>query len=327
MSQIPDRNNFIVTTNSPIRMQIMKVNFLSDIRMNKSSYFVALPAILYTFLFGYLTYPYLIIAFQRFDYRKGLFSNQWIGLENFKFFFKSSDAFTVTWNTIKLNFLFIFFGTLFSFALALVLNELRSKWFLRINQSIMLFPYYLSWVVVSYMLYGLFSMELGIVNRVLKYIGVTAVNWYATATPWPIILTVMRVWKGSGIGAIIYLAAIASIDEQLYDAAKIDGATRWQQCKAITIPLLMPTMIILTLLSIGKIMYGDFGMIYALIDDNGVLYPTTDVIDTYIFRYLRKLGDPSEAMAIGLFQSAIGFIMVFGSNWIARVYYEQGALY
>lgn len=328
MNQATKPGNAVGTLNSPIRIHKKnKLSFLTDIGRNPFSYILVLPAVIYTFLFGYLTYPYMIIAFERFDYRKNIFTSQWIGFKNFEFFFKSDYAFTVTWNTLKLNILFILFGTVFAIMIALILNELRSKPFLKVTQSIMLFPNYLSWVVVSYMLYGLFSMDLGIVNHTLEHFGVDAINWYATAAPWPVILTVMRVWKGAGMSAVIYLASITGIDESLYESAAIDGANRWQQCKAITIPLLMPTVMILTLLSIGRIMYGDFGMIYALINDNGVLYPTTDVIDTYIFRSLRQIGDPAEAMAIGLFQSAIGFVMVFGSNWITRRYFKEGALY
>lgn len=304
-----------------------KYNFIRDVKKNSISYLLALPAIIYTFIFGYLTYPYIMIAFQEFNYRKGLFDSKWVGLRNFKFFFNSNYAYTVTWNTIKLNVLFIVFVTLFSVILALVLNELKNKWFLKISQSAMLFPYYLSWVVVSYMLYGIFSMDYGIINQIIKNFGNEPINWYAKPEAWPWILTGMRVWKGAGLSAVIYLAAIAGIDGSLYESASIDGANRWQQCKSITIPLIMPTIAMLTLLSIGRIMYGDFGMIYALVNDNGVLYPTTDVIDTYIFRSLRQIGDPAEAMAIGLFQSTLGFIMVFGSNWLTRKFFKEGALY
>ena len=153
------------------------------------------------------------------------------------------------------------------------------------------------------------------------------VNWYTTPGAWPWILVLMRVWKGAGMNAIIYLAAITGIDQTLYEAASIDGAGRFKLMTKITLPLITPMIVILTLLSVGKIMYGDFGMIYALVGDNGTLYSTTDIIDTYIFRALRQVGDPSQAMAMGLFQSAIGFVMVFGSNWITKRIYPEGALY
>jgi putative aldouronate transport system permease protein len=316
------------TKNAEVIIKYGKIrnNIIWDIIKNPTSYLLALPAILYTFIFGYMTYPYMIIAFERFDYKKGVLS-PFNGLQNFEFFFRSSDVFRVTYNTIKLNLLFIVFGTLAALVLAIVLNELKSKLFLRINQSIMLLPYYLSWVVVSYMLYSLFSTDYGVIDQALKALGMKSINWYLNASWWPTILTIMNVWKGAGISAVIYLAAIAGIDGTVYEAAQIDGANRWQQCKSITIPLIMPTVMILTLLAVGRIMYGNFGMLYALVGDNGVLYPTTDIIDTYIFRALRLTGNPSQAMAMGLFQSAIGFIMVFGSNWITRKFYPEGAIY
>lgn len=300
---------------------------LSDIRRNGTSYLLVLPAMAYTFIFGYMTYPYMVIAFQRFNYTKGIFHSEWVGFKNFEFFFRSNKALTVTFNTIYLNLLFIIFGTLMALAISLVLNELRKKLFVKISQSLMLFPNFISWIVISYVLYALFSMDMGIVNQMLNQFGMGSVNWYTDAKSWPAILTVMHVWKGAGMSAIIYLATITGIDETLYEAAEIDGANRWQMCLRITLPLMMPTVIILTMLSVGKIMYGDFGMIYALIGDNGTLYSTTDIIDTYVFRSLRQIGDPSEAMAVGLFQSVIGFILVFGTNAITRRYFKDGALY
>ncbi|MBU5670704.1 ABC transporter permease subunit [Paenibacillus sp. MSJ-6] len=300
---------------------------LSDIRRNGTSYLLVLPAMVYTFIFGYMTYPYMIIAFQRFNYTKGIFHSEWVGWKNFEFFFRSNKAFTVTFNTIFLNLLFIIFGTLMALVISLVLNELRKKLFVKISQSVMLFPNFISWIVISYVLYAFFSMDMGIVNKMLNQLGISSVNWYTEAKVWPAILTMMHVWKGAGMSAVIYLATITGIDETLYEAAEIDGANRWQMCLRITIPLMMPTVVILSLLSIGKIMYGDFGMIYALVGDNGTLYSTTDIIDTYVFRSLRQIGDPSEAMAVGLFQSVVGFILVFGTNAITRKFFKDGALY
>nr|WP_168123696.1 ABC transporter permease subunit [Paenibacillus sp. HB172176] len=299
----------------------------SDVRKNGTSYLLVLPAMMYTFIFGYMTYPYMVIAFQRFNYTKGIFDSEWVGLENFEFFFRSYKAVTITFNTIFLNLLFIVFGTLMALVIALVLNELRKKLFVKVSQSVMLFPHFISWIVVSYVLYAFFSMDMGIVNQMLNQLGIASVNWYTEPEVWPAILTVMHVWKGAGMSAVIYLATITGIDETLYEAAEIDGANRWQMCMRITLPLMMPTVIILTLLSIGKIMYGDFGMIYALIGDNGTLYSTTDIIDTYVFRSLRQIGDPSESMAVGLFQSVVGFILVFGTNAITRKFFKDGALY
>ncbi|MCU6791829.1 ABC transporter permease subunit [Paenibacillus sp. WQ 127069] len=309
------------------KRQRLAFGIFSDIHKNGTSYLLVLPAMVYTFIFGYMTYPYMIIAFQRFNYTKGIFNSEWVGLENFEFFFRSYKALTVTFNTIFLNMLFIVFGTLMALVISLVLNELRKKLFVKISQSVMLFPHFISWIVVSYVLYAFFSMDMGLVNQMLNKLGIASVNWYTEPEVWPAILTVMHVWKGAGMSAVIYLATITGIDETLYEAAEIDGANRWQMCIRITLPLMMPTVVILTLLSMGKIMYGDFGMIYALVGDNGTLYSTTDIIDTYVFRSLRQIGNPSEAMAVGLFQSVVGFILVFGTNAITRKFFKDGALY
>ncbi len=309
-----------------------RISLLQDMRMNKFSYLIALPAIAYVIAFSYLAYPYVVIAFQRFNYRNSsllrIFTHgDWVGLKNFQFFFASQNAALVTYNTIYLNLLFIASGTLMAVLLALLLNELRGVWFKKVTQSIMLFPNYISWIVVSYILLSLFSTQYGIINKLLASTGAPAKNWYTDASVWPAILLVVRLWKGAGMSAIIYLAAITGIDSSLHEAAAIDGANRFQVATRITLPLITPTIMIMTLLAVGKIMFGDFGMIYALVGDNGTLYRTTDIIDTYVFRALRQVGDPSQAMAIGLFQSAIGFLMVFGSNALVRRIYPDGALY
>ena len=304
-----------------------KYTFFTDIRRNPFSYALLLPAMAFVFIFGYLTYPYMIIAFKKFNYQLGVWGSPWIGLENFSFFFKTTVAGRVIWNTLFLNILFILTGTLMSVALAIMLNEIRSKYFVRVSQTFMLLPYYLSWVVIAYMLQAVFSNKNGLMNNILTAFGQKRISWYTRADLWPTILVVMRMWKGAGMNAIIFLAAITGIDESIYEAAMIDGATRGQRILRITIPLILPTVTIMTLLSIGKIMYGDFGMIYALIGDNGVLYDTTDIIDTYVFRVLRQTGDPSQAMAIGLFQSLIGFLMVYGSNTLVKRKFGDGALF
>lgn len=311
---------------------VKKESFFRDVAKNKFSYLIALPAIIYVFLFNYMAYPYMLIAFQRYDYRNNsildiIFKGRWVGFKNFNFFFSSQNAFRVTWNTIYLNVLFIITGTVMAVLLAILLNELRCKWFIKVTQSVMLFPSYISWIMVSYILISLFSTQYGIVNTALRSMGMKAVNWYTDPNVWPGILVVMKIWKGAGMSAIIFLASITGIDSSLYEAAAIDGAGRFQMMKRITLPLIMPTIVIMTLLSLGKIMYGDFGMIYALVGDNGTLYKTTDIIDTYIFRSMRQIGDMSQSTAIGLFQSGIGFIMVYGSNWLARKFYPDGALY
>lgn len=298
-----------------------------DIRKNPFSYLLILPAMVYVFLFGYCTLPYVIIAFQKFNYKTGIFHSEFVGLKNFEFFFKSPKFLEVTFNTVLLNILFIGFVIFFALVFSLMLNEARGKLFSKVTQSTFLLPHFMSWVVVSYIVYALFASDYGIVNNALKSMGLDAVSWYSTPGPWRAILVFIKVWKDTGMQMVIYLAAITGIDPSLSEAARVDGASRLQTIRHVILPLMAPTVSILALLSIGKIFYGDFGMIYGIIGDNGVLYPTTDVIDTYVFRAMRKTGDPSQAMAVGLYQSVLGFLFVFGSNWIASKKTDGGALF
>ncbi|WP_135556246.1 ABC transporter permease [Paenibacillus cymbidii] len=302
--------------------------FLRDIGKNPFSYLLVLPAALYTLVFGYFTLPYLVMAFQKFSYDSSLFANHdFIGFKNFAFFFKSNNVWTVTWNTLRLNFLYIVLGHGIAIAFAVMMNEVKSKWFMKTTQSTFLFPHFLSWVVVSYIVYNVFSTQYGVLNQLLQSLGLERQNWYAKPEVWTEILVGMNIWKETGIATVIYLAAIVGIDSELYEAARIDGASRWQMARRITVPLLMPTAIILVLLAVGKIFYGNFAMLYSIIRDNGLLLPTTDVIDTYVFRALRTSGDPAQAMAVGLYQAFMGFIIVFGINRLIRKYFPEGALF
>ncbi|MDR1538798.1 MAG: ABC transporter permease subunit [Clostridiales bacterium] len=219
------------------------------------------------------------------------------------------------------------FGTFLAVVAALLMNELRAGAFLRVSQSVLIFPNFLSWVVVSYIVFSIFSSERGFLNAVLRGMDLEAVSWYSKPQYWRAILTSIKVWKGLGINSVIFLAAIAAIDGGLYEAARIDGASRWRQTTRITLPLLAPTVTILALLSVGRIFYGDFQMMYSIVQDNGLLLPVTDVIDTYVYRALRTTGDPSSAMAVGLYQALVGFALVFGSNWLIRRKYPEGALF
>lgn len=307
-------------------------SFLGDIRHNPFSYLIILPAIVYTVLFGYLTIPYMLIAFQDYNYQTTILSiftrGKWVGFKNFQFFFATPAGWNVTRNTIVLNIMFIFGTMLFSVGIALLLNEVRGRKILKPMQSAMLLPHFLSWMMVSYIVYALLNSEYGAFNRILDAAHISHPNnWYSKADAWPWILTVIKIWKGAGYGSIVYLAAIAGIDEELYEAARIDGANRWRQLIHITLPLLMPTVCIMMIMSIGGIFRGDFGMTYAIIRDNGLLYRTTDVIDTYVYRALRSTGNPSMTMAIGLYQSFFGFLFVFGSNLLVKKVFKEGALF
>jgi putative aldouronate transport system permease protein len=267
------------------------------------------------------------MAFQNYHFTTGLFHSPFVGIKNFEFFFRSNRASLVTFNTIYLNFLFIVTGTIAAVILALMLNEIRQKKFLKTTQSMMIFPNFLSWIIVSYIVFAFLSTEYGWLYSIIRFFGGKPVSMYSSASFWPGILVVIRLWKSVGINSVIYMAAITGIDEGLYEAARIDGAGKLQEIRYITLPLLVPTVCILTLLAIGKIFYGDFQMIYSLVKDNGILMATTDVIDTFVFRALRQTGDPAGAMAVGIYQALVGFILVYGSNRIVKKMFPGGAIF
>ena len=301
-------------------------NVFVEIWSNKALYLLALPAIIYTFVYSYMTLPYMAIAFQRFHFSTGIFS-PFVGLQNFQHFFGSTWAWIVTRNTLVINVLFLVVGTFLAVFLAIALNEIPAKKYLKICQSTMLFPFFVSWVIVSYILRGFLATDTGLINNVLISMGRNRVGFYATPGYWYPILLVVHLWRNAGYTTIIYLAALTGIDEGLYEAAYIDGATRIQRIRFITLPLLMPVVSILTLMALGRIFFGDFGMFYAIIRDNGALMPVAEVIDTYVFRVFRNTGDPSLSMAVGLYQSVVGFVLVFTSNWIVKRKYPDGALF
>ena len=314
------------SADNALNIEKRRVNPLRELWDKRVLYLLALPAMLYTFIYGYMTLPYIAIAFEKFHYKTGIRS-PFVGFDNFKSFFRSSWAWAVTRNTLIINFLFLIFGTFCAIVIALLLNEVREKHFLKITQSAMLFPFFISWVIVSYMLQGILGTESGMLNRMIQSMGGQRVNFYSTPSYWYPILLILNIWKSAGYNSIIYLAAITGIDESIYEAAAIDGATRFKRIIYVTLPLLAPTISILTLMSIGRIFYGDFGMMYAIVRDNSSLMPIAEVIDTYVFRVFKNTGNPSLSMAVGLYQSLIGFILVFTSNRIVRRFFPDGALF
>lgn len=303
--------------------------FLKEMRKNGSIYLMFLPAALLLILFNYLPLGGLVIAFKDFNFSKGIWGSDWMTplFENFRFLFSSEAAIRAFLNTLLLNALFIGFGVVFEVGLALLLNEIHGKIFRKVAQSFTLLPYFVSWIVVGVFTYNLFSSDNGMINNLLQQLGRDKVSWYSKPEWWPVILTIINRWKGTGYGAIIYFAALSGIDATYYEAAEIDRATKWQQIRYITIPLLMPTVIVMTLLSIGKIMNADFGMFFAIVGDAPGLFKTTDVIDTFVYRSLRQTGDIGMASAAGFVQSIISFILVLLSNKMARKIDADSAIF
>lgn len=304
-----------------------KRKLTSSAKDNTLFFLMCSPVILYVFIFSYLPMGGLVMAFKDYQYNLGIFGSPWVNFDNFKFFFQSDAAWKVTRNTVFLNFSFIIFGRIFGILFALLLFELTKNWAIKVFQSIFMLPYFISWVVVGFMTYSLFNPQLGVFNSLLTTIGLEPIQWYSEPKYWPVILTVCSVWKGVGIGCIMFYASLMSIDKGLYEAAEIDGANRWQQTFYISIPFLVPTLIILTILSIGELFRGDFGMFFNLTRDVGALYDTTDIIDTYVFRSLRVVGDVGMSAAVGLYQSVVGFILVISANAIVRKVQSDSALF
>ncbi len=291
----------------------------NELLKNRAYYLMALPAMIIFFLFAYLPMPGIIVAFKDFNFSDGLFRSPWNGLKNFRFYFTSSDFLRTTFNTVWLNLNNIFWGTLLAVIFALLLNEIRNKSLKRLFQSLMFIPYFFSFVIVSKFILLIFSIDHGLINNIIRALGGEAVKWYMLPDVWRPILIATSVWKNVGYTVIIYLATISGIDEQLFEAAELDGAKRLQQIRHILIPHLIPVISMLTLLAIGKIFNGDFGLVYAVIADNGQLYDKTDIIETYLYRALfNNGGDFGSLAAVGLYQSVVGFIFVMGSNLIAR---------
>lgn len=290
---------------------------------------MAIPAVVLLILFNYLPLLGLVIAFQDYEFGMGIFGSAWSKplFNNFVFLLSSGDAFRAIKNTVLLNGMFIFTGIIFEVGLALLLNEIGNKFFKRITQSLTFLPYFVSWIVVGVFAYNLLNYDTGVINNFLTFLGLDKVDWYSKVNMWPLFMLLFNRWKLTGYGTVVYLATLTGIDETYFEAARIDGATRWQQIRYISIPLLMPTVIILTLLSIGKIMNADFGMFYSLVGNASMLYPTTDVIDTFVYRNLRLLGDVGMASATGFFQSVLACVLVVGSNLVARKIDKDSALF
>jgi putative aldouronate transport system permease protein len=305
-----------------IQQPAKKNRLVKYLRENWVLFLLAGPGILAILLFTYFPLLGNVIAFQNYS-PVTLFLSPWVGLKNFSMLMASPILGRLIYNTLFLNVLFIASETVTGVVLALLLNELTSKFFKRISQSFMFLPYFIGWPVVGVMLMSFIDYDMGVVNQILAASGLERIPFTNVPAVWPWLLMVIRIWKNAGAQCIIYLATLASIDPQLYEAAAIDGASRWQRMRLISLPFLTNIVFLMILLAIGRIFYGDVGMIYALIRDYAELYPTTDVIDTYLLRALRVNSNYGFIAAVGMIQSVVGLILVFGSNWLVRLYSKK----
>lgn len=270
----------------------------------------------------------ITMAFRKINYRLGIFKSPWCGFGNFKFLLASGNLGIIIRNTILYNVAFIIIGTVLAITVAILLNEIRSKVAGRIYQTMILMPYLMSWVVVSYLVYAFLSGESGYVNNtILPALGLEPISFYQEKAYWPFILIFMNQWKGVGFTMIIYLSTIVGISNDYYEAARVDGASRWQQITNITLPCLKPTVITMFILSVSKMFYSDFGLFYQVPKNSGLLYPVTQTIDTYVYNALMNQNDPGMSSAAGFIQAIVGCILVVAANGLIRKIDKDSAIF
>ncbi|MCC8046522.1 MAG: ABC transporter permease subunit [Clostridiales bacterium] len=298
-----------------------------DIKHNPCLCLMCVPTIIWFLVFSYYPLIYLVAAFKKYSATAGLWGSEWVGLKNFKTFFGSTSFVNVTVNTVALNTVFILATQLCSILIAIALSEVSGKYFKKVTQSAVILPHFISWTVVAMLCEAFLKTNNGLVNNVLVSLGFEKINFYQNADVWPLILTILKVWQGAGYGSIVYLASITGFDQDMYEAARVDGATRGQCIRYLTLPLLKTTAIMLLIMSIGKIFNGDFGMIYNLVGTNSMLYRTTDVIDTYVYRMLVESTNIGQSAAVSLWQSVMGFCIVMFTNWFTKKVEPDAAMF
>ena len=289
-------------------------------------YLMMAPGLIYLFINNYMPMAGLVVAFKNYNVVDGIFGSPWAGLSNFTYLF--NDAWTITRNTLLYNIVFIIINLILGIAFAIFICDIRSKACKTIYQSAILLPFLMSIVIVSYITFAFFSGDNGMLNKtILPFFGKEAINWYSESKYWPVILVIVNTWKGVGYGRLIYISSISGIDPSFYEAAELDGASKWKQIRYITLPSIMPSVITLTLLNIGRIFYSDFGLFYQVTQNSGQLYDTTNVIDTYVYRALLQSGNIGMASAAGFYQSIVGFACVLLANVVVRKLSPENAMF
>ncbi|BFH62657.1 ABC transporter permease [Paenibacillus azoreducens] len=306
--------------------------FIKKVIRNRFMLLMILPGTIWFLIFAYMPMFGTVLAFKDFrihpdGFFASVFSSKWVGLKNFEYLFTTNDAYIITRNTILYNLAFIILGLIIAVGFAIMLNELVNKRMAKVYQTGMFLPHFLSWVIISYFAFTFLSVDKGTLNHIITFFGGEPISWYSEVKYWPFIIIFVGIWKGVGYNSVIYLAAITGIDKSYYEAAVIDGATKWKQARYITIPLLKPLMIILTILAIGGIFRSDFGLFYQLPKDSGALYPVTNVIDTFVYRGLINMGDIGMSTAAGLYQSLVGLVLILIANYIVRKIEKDHAIF
>lgn len=296
-------------------------------KMTLALFSMMLPGFIYLFINNYIPMAGLTIAFKRFDYSKGIWGSEWCGFDNFTYLFKTQDALNIIRNTIGYNLVFIILGNVLAVAVAIMLNNLRGQMNKKIYQTVILIPYLISMVVVSYIVFGFLSQENGFLNKLIVSMGGDPISWYTTSKYWPFILVIVNLWKGFGYSSILYYATVIGIDSSLYEAATVDGANKWKQIWHVTLPGLKGTIITMVLLNLGRMFYTDFGLFYQVPMRSGLISSVTDTIDVFVYKGLTQLNDVGRASAAGFLQSVLGFVLVLTANYIVRKIDEDNALF
>lgn len=300
---------------------------LREIRRSWMLLVMLIPAIAYVLIFCYWPMSGVVLAFKDYQYSFGVYGSPWVGLQNFDFLRISGKLGMLTRNTFLYNLAFLFVGVVLEMGFAIVLNEVRGQRGKKLFQSAMFLPYFISWVVVAAIMYNFFNFERGVVNHLLKGAGMEPFDLYNSAGAWPITIVLIRAWKQTGYGTVVYLAAITGLDTQMFEAASIDGANVWQRIRHIIIPSLIPTTMILLLLGVGNIFRGDFGLFYQTVKSNATILPYTDIIDTYVFRSLMSTGDVGMSAAAGFYQSVLCFVTIMLTNFLVKKAQPDYALF
>lgn len=296
------------------RLSYRKPSFWQLVVQNRTLILMCTPAIIFFFVFSYMPMPGAYIAFTNFQYNKGIFGSPFVGLQNFKFLFMSGQLTLLLKNTVLYNIAFILLGNILQLLFAILLNEVASKWFKKTTQSMMFLPYFISDVLVSLLVYNLLNYDYGFISNLVRSMGGEMPKVYQMANAWPVIIVLVNLWKGTGYGTVVYFAAITGMDTSMMEAAQIDGANGFQRIRYITLPTLKPTVVILFLFAIGGILKGNFGLFYNLVGNNSMLFKTTDIIETYVYRSMMNSFNFAQSSAVGLFQSVVGFFIVIGAN-------------
>lgn len=303
-------------------------NKTKQLRRYWPMYVMLLPGCVYLLINNYIPMAGIAVAFKQYNVRDGIFRSPNIGLKNFEFLFKTNDAWLITRNTILYNLVFIVLDAVLAIAVAIILNEIVSKKAKQVYQTVILIPFLISMVVVSYLVFAFLSNGNGFINNtVMPALGGSSIDWYNQSKYWPFLLVLVHIWKTLGYNCILYYSTICGIDNSLYEAAAVDGANRWERIKNVTLPSIKPTIIILTLMNLGNIFRSDFGLFYQVPMNSGALIEATNTIDTYVYRGLMQTNNIGMSSAAGVYQSIVGCILVLSANYIVRRIDSESSLF